>query len=338
MLPFLRLDGYYVVSDLVGVPDLFRRIGPVLRSAVPFRPLEPEVQALKPWVRRVIAGWVLVLVPVLGLNLGYFVLSAPRIAATAWDSAMRFLGQVPAGGLDGTIAAVQLLLLLLPAVGLTYTTLRLGRRAAASAWRWSDGSPARRLAATVGAAALLGVLTVAWFPDARLTPYREGERGTVQQSVRELSAFRSGAPLLRSPQQAQDRLPSIPSGRSAVLEAVPAPRGAPAADEPVATPTGPLTPTATSAPPSPADDSPATEVGATPRPAPDGPTASPQAPSGAASPQTTTGPDGSVRATTSPTPTGTTSPAPDAAGPAPTPSGTTPTSPTDVTATPSSNG
>ena len=36
MLPFLRLDGYYVVSDLVGVPDLFRRIGPVLRSAMPF--------------------------------------------------------------------------------------------------------------------------------------------------------------------------------------------------------------------------------------------------------------------------------------------------------------
>ena len=53
MLPFLRLDGYYVVSDLVGVPDLFRRIGPVLRSAIPFRAPEPEVAELKPWVRRV---------------------------------------------------------------------------------------------------------------------------------------------------------------------------------------------------------------------------------------------------------------------------------------------
>ena len=37
MLPFLRLDGYYVVSDLVGVPDLFKRTGPVLRSMIPGR-------------------------------------------------------------------------------------------------------------------------------------------------------------------------------------------------------------------------------------------------------------------------------------------------------------
>src|SRR5438309_2944211 len=34
-LPFLRLDGYYVVSDLAGVPDLFGRIGPILSSLLP---------------------------------------------------------------------------------------------------------------------------------------------------------------------------------------------------------------------------------------------------------------------------------------------------------------
>ena len=30
--PVIRLDGYYLVSDLTGVPDLFARIGPVLRG------------------------------------------------------------------------------------------------------------------------------------------------------------------------------------------------------------------------------------------------------------------------------------------------------------------
>src|SRR4051812_13547058 len=35
-LPFLRLDGYYIVSDLVGVPDMFSRIGPTLKSLVPW--------------------------------------------------------------------------------------------------------------------------------------------------------------------------------------------------------------------------------------------------------------------------------------------------------------
>ena len=92
MLPFLRLDGYYVLSDLVGVPDLFRRVGPVLRSALPFRDAEPSVAQLKPWVRRVVAGWVFLLVPVLAMNLGYFLLAAPRIFATGWDSAGRLIG------------------------------------------------------------------------------------------------------------------------------------------------------------------------------------------------------------------------------------------------------
>ena len=35
LLPALRLDGYFILTDLVGVPDLFRKIGPVLRSLVP---------------------------------------------------------------------------------------------------------------------------------------------------------------------------------------------------------------------------------------------------------------------------------------------------------------
>src|SRR5207244_2054557 len=36
-LPFLRLDGYYVIADLTGVPDIFARIRPVLASLLPGR-------------------------------------------------------------------------------------------------------------------------------------------------------------------------------------------------------------------------------------------------------------------------------------------------------------
>ncbi len=34
-LPFLRLDGYYIMSDLTGVPDVLSRVGPTLRSLLP---------------------------------------------------------------------------------------------------------------------------------------------------------------------------------------------------------------------------------------------------------------------------------------------------------------
>ena len=36
-LPFVRLDGYYIISDLTGVPDMFARIKPTLASFVPWK-------------------------------------------------------------------------------------------------------------------------------------------------------------------------------------------------------------------------------------------------------------------------------------------------------------
>src|SRR5919199_3164801 len=65
LLPFLRLDGYYVVSDLTGVPDLFARIRPILQSLVPGKRPDAGVTALKPWVRVVVTAWVLTVIPVL---------------------------------------------------------------------------------------------------------------------------------------------------------------------------------------------------------------------------------------------------------------------------------
>ena len=48
-IPWIRLDGYYVVSDLIGVSDLFSRIGPTLRSLAAGargRPARPAAQAV----------------------------------------------------------------------------------------------------------------------------------------------------------------------------------------------------------------------------------------------------------------------------------------------------
>ena len=67
-LPFVRLDGYYVVSDLAGVPDLFRRIRPVLASLVPGAAGRGD---LKPHARRLVTAWVLLTVPLLAASLVY---------------------------------------------------------------------------------------------------------------------------------------------------------------------------------------------------------------------------------------------------------------------------
>jgi putative peptide zinc metalloprotease protein len=191
----------------------------VLRSAIPFRRPDPDVAKLKPWVRRVVTGWVLVIVPVLLLNLGYILVAMPRIVATGWDSAARFSGQL--GTETGTAkwwAAAQLLLLIVPAVGITYTLVRTARGTCTSAWRWSAGSPPRRMSVMTGGLVLLSALAVAWWPDARMSPYRPGETGTVQQQVRELQTVGAGSPLLRTPQDAQQPLAPVPSGHSAVVD------------------------------------------------------------------------------------------------------------------------
>ena len=86
LLPLLRFDGYYVLSDLTGVPDILGRIKPIFRSLVPWRKAEPAVTELKPWVRVAVTAYLLVLVPALVFLLGSMVMAAPRVLATTYDS------------------------------------------------------------------------------------------------------------------------------------------------------------------------------------------------------------------------------------------------------------
>ena len=76
-LPWLRLDGYYLMADVIGVADLFQRIGPVLRSMLPRRDADPRVEELKPWARRAVKIWVVTTVVVLTTGITYALFHAP---------------------------------------------------------------------------------------------------------------------------------------------------------------------------------------------------------------------------------------------------------------------
>ena len=81
LIPVVRFDGYYVLSDLAGVPDLFARVGPVLRSLRPGHPPDPRVTELRPQARRFVTGWVLVVVPLLTGALAWAIWHAPDFFA-----------------------------------------------------------------------------------------------------------------------------------------------------------------------------------------------------------------------------------------------------------------
>ncbi len=121
-LPMIRLDGYYILSDLIGVPDLFSRMGPVLASIVPGRPTHPRVQELKPWVRRTITLWVLIVVPYLAYWLIGFLWVVPQVLPVVWHRLVWLCHAVGTKASEGLMAetalgVIQIFLLLLPWVG-----------------------------------------------------------------------------------------------------------------------------------------------------------------------------------------------------------------------------
>ncbi len=188
MLPFLRLDGYYVVADLVGVPDLFQRIRPILESFIPGRQTDPRVAELKPWVRFVVTGWVLVVLPIIVFQLLLVVTVAPRLIGTAWDAMRKIWASMGAAfsdgrWLEGIGGVVQLLLLVLPLAGIAYLFWMLGVRFVRG-WRATTGRPvARGLLSLLGLAFLVFV-TLAWWPEGdRFRPIQEDEQWTLPSVV-----------------------------------------------------------------------------------------------------------------------------------------------------------
>ncbi|MEX5720915.1 glutaminyl-peptide cyclotransferase [Geodermatophilus maliterrae] len=177
-LPLLRFDGYYMLADLIGVPDLFGYVGPVLKSLVPGRPADPRLRALRPRARRLIALWVAVAVPVLTYYLVVLLLVLPRVLPVVWQAALQYgegmqtaLGQ---GDLTRVVLSVlQLVLFLVPWVGMVLILgmfWQLLRRVVVS-WGWTWAAPGRWAAAgrwavpvglgLLGAALVLRVTAVA---------------------------------------------------------------------------------------------------------------------------------------------------------------------------------
>lgn len=231
LLPFLRLDGYYVVSDITGVPDLFSRIRPILASLLPGREPGPAVTALKPWARAVVTAWVLTMVPIL---LYLFVLAGmtmPRMVATAYDSLlMQWDGVSKAlsrgDGLRVASGSIQMVSLILPVMGLTYTMGRAGKNLGTAAWTRTQDRPALRTTLVASAVAAAGLLVFLWWPNGDYKPIQEGERGTVQGSLSAVRDIPGGRPGLTPEREAQ--LLGTPAGSGTSAPGDPAASESPA--------------------------------------------------------------------------------------------------------------
>jgi putative peptide zinc metalloprotease protein len=139
-MPWVRLDGYYVVSDLAGVPNLFAHIGPALRGLLPGRGTAGRARRLTRRAAAIVRGWAVTAVLALGAVVALLAVHAPGASRAAAASA-RARGEAVAAAAGAgdvaaaALAATQLAMLVVPAVGLGVAAAvalrRLGVAAAA---------------------------------------------------------------------------------------------------------------------------------------------------------------------------------------------------------------
>ena len=208
LMPFVRFDGYYILADLTGVPDLFARIKPTLQAAIPGHEARESVKALKPWVRVAVTVWVLAVVPIILVSVTLAVIGLPRLLATVADSVARqWHGLEAAWGVGSPMRVIAgglaTIAVALPAFSAVYMMLRMSRRIARAAWKRTDGRPAARVALGPLALAAVAGLAWLWWPNGEYKPLHKGEKWTVQETVSNIREVPTGRPGLTKERAAE---------------------------------------------------------------------------------------------------------------------------------------
>jgi putative peptide zinc metalloprotease protein len=130
LIPFVRFDGYYLLGDLTGVPNLFGLVGPILRSMLPRRRPDPRVLGLRRGTRIVVAVWVISTVLTLAASMVLLALHLPSLLGSTqrqinalWQSAI-----TPTDLPLMLLSWVSILLLLLPFAGGTVLLVRAAHK------------------------------------------------------------------------------------------------------------------------------------------------------------------------------------------------------------------
>jgi putative peptide zinc metalloprotease protein len=217
LLPLLRFDGYHVLADLAGVPDLYHRIKPTLLGLLPHRWRSPENRLLTPWARIVITLWVLVTVPMMTLMLLGMIAAVPRLVGTAGTVVREDAAELAqAWGawdfLDVASHMLQILGVVLTAMASALVFTRFSMRFFRGMARWAEGSAGKRVVAALATAVVFTLLSWAWWPHpGTYRPIQPGERGLVAAFLPTGATGTADAATAG----AADRVTTVPAGTAA---------------------------------------------------------------------------------------------------------------------------
>jgi putative peptide zinc metalloprotease protein len=167
--------------------------------------------------------YVLTVVPLLLFMFGMMVINAPRIFSTAYDSFFVQYHKVQhdfSGGsaLHGVIGVFQMIILVLPTIGIVATFWLLLKRMFGAVWARTEGYPIARGAFVIAASAAGAFLGYIWWPNGDYRPIQPGEKGTIQGAVEQFAMIPTGRPSLT---KARERALGGAPLKSAVVDKTP---------------------------------------------------------------------------------------------------------------------
>jgi putative peptide zinc metalloprotease protein len=171
LIPFVRFDGYWALSDLLGIPDMLTHMKSTVSRGWRRRSLRT---GLKPWARPLFIVYALVTTPILTLLMALLILRFPLIVSALWTAlavAQEKVAQAWAHNrqLAGVAAGFQLGVLALQTAALAYILGSVATRTGRRLWTWGRPSRARRLGSLLIGAAAIAALTSFWGLNLNLT-------------------------------------------------------------------------------------------------------------------------------------------------------------------------
>jgi outer membrane lipoprotein-sorting protein len=171
-IPLVRLDGYWLLADLTGVPDFFSLMTPFVRSLFPV-PAAFDGNRLPPlrtWVKIVFAVYMLSAIPLLLYLFMRMFKGLPTFLSESWN-ALRFqahmlsLVSVRTDSVTVALLVIQMVLLFVTVAGTVYLIWSVFMRPFKAAWKWAaGGTTGKKLTVVAATSCIIAVLALALVP------------------------------------------------------------------------------------------------------------------------------------------------------------------------------
>jgi outer membrane lipoprotein-sorting protein len=176
-IPLARLDGYWLLADLSGVPDFFSLMAPFVRSLLPGLPEALDcsrLPTLRRWVRVVFAVYIVGAVPLLAYLFFLMLRGLPTFLSQSWDALQAqqhvlFQISIRTDYWIVVLLLIQIALLCMTMLATIYFLWLVIKKAVSVSWHWARDDSRKKVAFALATGCVSVFLAVTWSPTRMLS-------------------------------------------------------------------------------------------------------------------------------------------------------------------------